>query len=125
MEVLRILISIGPTETMHFQTWSDKAGNAPALTAVDPVANVSVTFPDFSSSGEDLKSNLIMPEPCPFISRSLPVCSVIRPTETKGIAMGVVKFLSDMGLLIGQSKEFFAFLTDLAEDADEARREID
>src|SRR5216117_1623380 len=38
-EVLRILISIGPTETMHFQTWSDKAGNAPPLTAVDPVTN--------------------------------------------------------------------------------------
>jgi hypothetical protein len=35
VEVLRILISIGPTETMHFQTWSDKAGNAPPLTAVD------------------------------------------------------------------------------------------
>src|SRR6266567_1353316 len=45
-EVLRILISIGPTETMHFQTWSDKAGNAPPLTAVDPVTGVSVTFPD-------------------------------------------------------------------------------
>ena len=27
-EVLRILLSIGPTETMHFQTWQDKAGNA-------------------------------------------------------------------------------------------------
>src|SRR5256886_15790982 len=26
-EVLRILLSIGPTETMHFQTWQDKAGN--------------------------------------------------------------------------------------------------
>ena len=125
VEVLRILISIGPTETMHFQTWSDKAGNAPPLTAVDPVTKVSVTFPDFSSAGEDLKSNLIMPEPCPFISKNLPICSVIRPTETKGIAMGVVKFLSDMGLFIGQSQQFFAFLTDLAEDADEARREID
>ena len=31
-EVLRVLLSIGPTETMHFQTWSDKAGNAPPLT---------------------------------------------------------------------------------------------
>jgi hypothetical protein len=41
VEVLRILISIGPTETMHFQTWSDKAGTAPQLTAVDPVTNVS------------------------------------------------------------------------------------
>ena len=44
-EVMRILISIGPTETMHFQTWSDKAGNAPSpLTAVVPVTGVSVTF---------------------------------------------------------------------------------
>ena len=45
VEVLRILMSIGPTETMHFQTWSDVAGNAPPLTAVDPVTGVSVTFP--------------------------------------------------------------------------------
>src|SRR5713101_9844558 len=71
-EVLRILISIGPTETMHFQTWSDKAGNAPALTAVDPVTGVSVTFPNLNAppfGGEDFQTNLIMPEPCPFISR--------------------------------------------------------
>src|SRR6266568_2965229 len=31
-EVLRILLSTAPTETAHFQTWHDKAGNAPALT---------------------------------------------------------------------------------------------
>jgi hypothetical protein len=121
-EVLRILISIGPTETMHFQTWQDKAGNAPMLTAVDPVTGVSVFFPNLTSASEELKANLIMPEPCPFISRDLPPCSVIRPTETKNIAKGVVKFLTQMGLFIGQSKEFFAFLNDLAEDADEARR---
>src|SRR5437870_12475665 len=29
VEVLRILISIGLTETMHFQTWQDKPGNEP------------------------------------------------------------------------------------------------
>lgn len=125
VEVLRILISIGPTETMHFQTWSDKAGNAPPLTAVDPMTGVSVTFPDLNSApfgGEEFQTNLIMPEPCPFLSRKLPPCSIIRPTETKGIAKGVVKFLTDMGLFIGQSPAFFAFLNDLAEDADEARR---
>ena len=121
-EVLRILISIGPTETMHFQTWQDKAGNAPMLTAVDPVTGVSVSFPDLTSASEDLKANLIMPEPCPFISAKLPPCSIIRPTETKDIAKGVVKFLTDMGLFIGQSPAFFAFMNDLAEDADEARR---
>ena len=48
VEVLRILMSIGPTETMHFQTWSDVAGNAPPLTAVDPVTGV---FGDIPRSG--------------------------------------------------------------------------
>jgi len=126
VEVLRILISIGPTETMHFQTWADKAGNAPALTAVDPVTGVSVTFPDLNSppfGGERFQTNLIMPEPCPFLSRKLPRCSIIRPTETRGIAMGVVKFLTAMGLFIGQSPAFFELMHDLAEDADRARRE--
>ena len=125
VEVLRILISIGPTETMHFQTWSDKAGNAPPLTAVDPVTGVSVTFPDLNSppfGGEDFQTNLIMPEPCPFLSRKLPPCSIIRPTETKGIAMGAVNFLTAMGLFIGQPPAFFELLHDLAEDADKARR---
>ena len=127
VEVLRILISIGPTETMHFQTWSDKAGNAPPLTAVDPVTKVSVTFPNLDAKpfgGPAFQANLIMPEPCPFISSSLPACSVIRPTNTSGIAMGVVNFLSNMGLFRGQSPAFFAALRDLAEDADAARREV-
>jgi hypothetical protein len=126
VEVLRILISIGPTETMHFQTWSDKAGNAPPLTAVDPNTGVSVTFPDLNSppfGGETFQTNLIMPEPCPFLRRKLPRCSIIRPTATRGIAMAVVNFLTAMGLFKGQSPGFFSYLHDLAEDADEARRE--
>jgi hypothetical protein len=123
VEVLRILISIGPTETMHFQTWSDKAGNAPPLT--DPTNGL--VFPDLNSppfGGETFKTNLIMPEPCPFLSRKLPIVSVIRPTETKGIAMGVVNFLTAMGLFIGQSPQFFELLKDLAADADAARRGV-
>jgi hypothetical protein len=125
VEVLRILISIGPTETMHFQTWSDKAGNAPPLTAQDPVTKVWVTFPNLNAKpfgGPDFQTNLIMPEPCPFLSRKLPRCSVIRPTETKGAAMGVVNFLTSMGLFRGQPGAFFRLIQDLAEDADEARR---
>ena len=120
-EVLRILISIGPTETMHFQTWSDKAGNAPPLTAVDPVTGVSVTFPDLAVNDEFLNKSLIMPEPCPFLDRSLPIVSIIRPTETRGVAMGVVRFLTDMGLFIGQSPAFFTLLNQLAQAADHAR----
>jgi len=120
--VLRILLSIGPTETSHFQTWHDKAGNAPALT--DP-NDSSLVFPDLNNPpSEDFQTNLIMPEPCPFLSRKFPVCSIIRPTETKGAAMGAVRGLMADGLFMGQSQKFFDLLRDLAEDADEARREM-
>jgi Ferritin-like domain len=126
VETLRILISIGPTETMHFQTWSDDAGDvAPLPAVVDPVTGVSVTFPDLNSppfGGEEFQTNLIMPEPCPFLSRKLPPCSIIRPTETTGIAMNVVTFLTDMGLFKGQSSGFFTLMKQLAQDADNARR---
>jgi hypothetical protein len=89
------------------------------------MTGVEVTFPDLNSApfgGEAFQTNLIMPEPCPFISPNLPRCSVIRPTQTKGIAMGVVKFLTAMGLFRGQSQEFFAFMTQLAMQADAAVR---
>src|SRR5436190_13301979 len=121
VEVLRTLMSIGPTETMHFQTWSDKAGNAPPLTAVDPVTGVSVTFPNLDVSNQLFKKNLIMPEPCPFLSRSLPIVSIIRPTNTNGVAMGALRFLTAMGLFRGQSPAFFAYMTQLAQAADAAR----
>src|SRR5437899_1620424 len=128
VEVLRILISIGPTETMHFQTWADKAGNAPQLTnIVDPVTKVSVTFPDLNSSpfgGEDFQTNLIMPEPTAFLSRKLPACSIIRPTATKGAAMGALAALTADGLFIGQSPAFFDFMRELATEADNAKRGI-
>ena len=124
VEVLRILISIGPTETMHFQTWSDKAGDAPPLTAVDPVTGVSVTFPDLEVDKELFNKSLIMPEPCPFLDPSLPIVSIIRPTKTQGVAMRALKFLTDMGLFIGQTPEFFAYMTKLAQDADAAQRGV-
>jgi len=123
VEVLRIVLSIGPTEAMHFQTWQDKAGNAPPLT--DP-SDPTLTFPNLNVSpfgGEDFQTNLIMPEPTVFLSRDLPACSIVRPTNTRGVAMGALQFLTASGLFLGQSKEFFAFLRDLAEDADDARRD--
>jgi hypothetical protein len=122
-EVLRILLSIGPTETMHFQVWHDKAGNAPALT--DPTNGL--VFPNLNSPGpnlEDLQTNLIMPEPTIFLSRMFPFCSIIRPTETEGAAMGAVKALTDDGLFRGQVPEFFTVLQGLAEAADAARHGV-
>ncbi|MGH9695422.1 MAG: ferritin-like domain-containing protein, partial [Bryobacteraceae bacterium] len=127
LEVLRILLSIGPTETAHFQTWHDKAGNAvndPLAPLTDP-NDKTLVFPNLNITpgGEDFQTNLIMPEPCPFLSRKFPVCSIIRPTATQGAAMGALKALTQDGLFIGQSREFFELLRDLAEDADEAKRE--
>ena len=119
-EALRILLSIGPTEAMHFQTWHDKAGNAPPLT--DPTNGL--VFPDLNSppfGGEEFQTNLIMPEPTIFLSRTFPIVSIIRPTETTGAAMAALNALTADGLFIGQSQAFFTLLTQLAQAADHAR----
>jgi hypothetical protein len=94
-EVLRVVLSIGPTEAMHFQTWQDKAGNAPAIT--DPTNGL--TFPDLSSAGELPQANLIMPEPCPFLNNIFPPCAIVRPTDTHGAATKAFATLTAMGLL--------------------------
>jgi hypothetical protein len=143
-EVLRILLSIGPTETMHFQTWQDKAGNAntnpngpPAnqpFTVTDfppPKGNGStVTFFDLhfppaqgGAATETTQANLIMPEPTPFLNRKFPICSIIRPTNTAGAAMGAAAALTADGLFRGQTDVFMELIQDLAADADRARRE--
>ena len=119
-EALRIVLSIGPTEAMHFQTWHDKAGNAPPLT--DPTNGL--VFPDLNSppfGGEEFQTNLIMPEPTIFLSRTFPIVSIVRPTETDGAAMGALNALTADGLFIGQTPAFFALLTELAQAADHAR----
>jgi len=132
VHVLRILLAIGPTETSHFQTWHDKAGNAivSKQTIIDPVTKVPVFFPDLTSAatppvGEDLQSNLIMPEPTVFFPE-LPntVCSIIRPTETRNAAQNALQGFVSMGAFIGQSQEFMSFVTKLAVAADQARRGV-
>jgi hypothetical protein len=106
---------------MHFQTWHDKVGNAPALT--DPTNGL--VFPDQNASplgGELHQTNLIMPEPTVFLNRKFPIVSIVRPTNTTGAAMGAVKALTSSGLFIGQSTAFFTALHNLAAAADEATR---
>ena len=118
-EVLRVLLSIGPTEAMHFQTWHDKAGNAPALT--DPTNGL--VFPNLNEppfGGEEFQTNLIMPEPTIFLEKKFPAVSIVRPTETKGAAMGAVNALTADGLFIGHSQAFFDALKKLASAADAA-----
>jgi rubrerythrin len=126
-EVLQIILGIGGAEVMHFQTWQDKAGNATPVTDFDPVNNSSVTFQDLKTGQpETLQANLIMPEPCAFISTSLPPCSIIRPTGAAHVsAMGAVNAFTSDGLFRGQSQAFLNFLKSLAAAADGARREME
>ena len=124
LEVLRILLSIGGSEIMHFQTWQDKAGNATPLTDFDPINNSTVTFTDLTTGQpETLQANLIMPEPCEFISPHLPACSIIRPTGPGQLdARGVINsFIADE-LFRGQIPAFFTLINSLASAADAARR---
>jgi hypothetical protein len=126
VEVLRIVVSIGGDEVAHFLEWVDFSGNGvqpPLAPFTDPTNGL--TFPNFDATPNPLlQTNLIFPVPCEFISPKLPNCAVIRPTDPEGIAAGAVKALTNDGLFIGQSDEFFDVLHDLAEEADEAQREF-
>ena len=120
-EVLRILVSIGGVEIDHFGLWHDKGGNAvaqPLALVIDPITGL--TFPDLNALNSDLaQTNLILPEPCDFISKELPKCSVIRPTTTKnGGAVATIKAFADDLLFLGQSAGFFSLVNRLAIEAD-------
>ena len=127
LEVLRILLSIGGVEIDHFGLWHDKLGNAvaqPLAGVTDP--ETGLAFPDFNSppfGGEDFQTNLILPEPCQFLSPELPPCSIIRPTSTANSgAVAAVKALTADNLFLGQPPAFFSAITALAVAADAAQR---
>jgi hypothetical protein len=124
-EVLRILVSIGGVEIDHFGLWHDKAGNAvnqPLAGVIDPVTGL--TFPDLNALNSELdQTNLILAEPCEFISKNLPDCSVIRPTSTKeGGAVATIKAFTEDLLFLGQIPAFFTLVNQLAVEADSVRR---
>ena len=115
---LRIVTSIGGTEVAHFEIWHDVVGHIPAVNSGD-----GLVFPDLEAN-EETDPALVMPAPCKFISADLPLCSVIRPTSTAlAGATAAVKFLTNTGLFLGQSQEFFDVLFHLAREADKAGRE--
>ena len=127
LEVLRIVVSIGGVEIDHFGLWHDKMGNAvsqPLAGVIDP--ETGVKFPDLNAppfGGEAFQTNLILPEPCEFISPDLPLCSVIRPSLTQfGGAVATIESFTADHLFDGQSPEFFATVMALAMAADAAER---
>jgi hypothetical protein len=73
---------------------------------------------------EDFQTNLIMPEPSPFLEQRLGAVSIIRPTSIEqGGAVATIKGFTADGLFIGQTTDFFRVINELAEEADKARRE--
>src|SRR5271163_1550543 len=139
LEVLKITQGIGGDEIAHFLEWVDFAGNAvqqPVAPVTDPVTGF--TFPNFflpinpnepPSAGNPnnvaIQPSLIFPVPCEFINADLPHVSIIRPLDDKfgGAVATIASFTAD-GLFVGQSKEFFKVVNQLAEEADAAQREF-
>ena len=127
LEVLRIIVSIGGVETNHFSLWHDKAGNAvaqPLAGVTDP--ETGVTFPDLNAKGGELnQTNLILPEPCEFLHKNLPDCSVVRPTlDRNGGAVAAIDGFTADRLFEGQSAKFFRTVRQLARQADAAERQV-
>jgi hypothetical protein len=126
VQVLQIVVSIGGDEVAHFLEWVDFSGNGvstPIAPFTDPTNGL--TFPNFNRAANPLlKTNLIFPVPCEFISANLPRCAVIRPTTPAGgiNAIGAVNFLTAEGLFIGQSPAFAKLAVQLANEADAAVR---
>src|SRR5712692_2669849 len=139
LEVLRVLLAIGPSETMHFQVWHDKAANAPNITdgnlsfpnlnsGVDPTTGATGSIGGGETVADLFQTNLIMPEPTFFLDSKFGPVSIIRPTSEAGGggAMAAVQSFVDDGLFIdpanNKSTGIVAVLKRLAEEADDARR---
>src|SRR3981081_539130 len=127
VEVLRIIVSSGGGEPNPFPLGHDKAGNAvaqPLAGVTDP--HTGVTFPDLNAKGGELnQTNLILPEPCEFLHKDLPDCSIVRPTldSTGGAVAAIDGFTADR-LFEGQSPKFFRTVRKLAREADAAQRQV-
>jgi hypothetical protein len=80
-----------------------------------------LSFPDLRD--DPGLNQAIFPEPCTFLRRGFPLCSVIRPgtTENAG-AVAAASGLVQSGLFEGQSQGFFDAVLALAEAADAAER---
>jgi Ferritin-like domain len=113
LDVVAILASIGPMEVYHFAVFQ---------TALERIRKLEgqggPNFPDFR---ENPNRGDIMPEPCIFLDKDLPLCSVIRPRNTNtGGAVAAATGLVKSGLFLGQSQAFFDAVVPLAEAADAA-----
>jgi hypothetical protein len=116
-DVLRIVGSIYATEAIHYAIFEDSLGGVSAFHN----SAGTLVVPDLTEG--KLGSSHVMPKRCTFFRRSLPTCSVIRPSSTENAgAVAAARALTASNLFMGQSQKFFATLFDLAHQADAAIR---
>jgi ferritin-like protein len=141
-DVLRILLSIGGVEIDHFSLWHDKGGNAIAQPLAGPMGltdpETGLTFPDFNNpvnqhnahlsaadqaaGSQMFQTNLILPEPCQFLSPDLPPVSIIRSTLTQnGGAVATIQAFTADNLFLHQSRAFFELVMNVATAADSVK----
>lgn len=118
LDVLRILAAIGPTEFYHFAAFHKSLERQ---TGFD--VDKDLVFPDFERNRN--LSEAIFPEPCAFLSRDFPLCSIVRPSNTENAgAVAAATGLVQSGLFAGQSQAFFDAVVALATAADAAQRQL-
>ncbi|MGI8745275.1 MAG: hypothetical protein ACR2NN_22425 [Bryobacteraceae bacterium] len=114
IDVLRILLGIGPSEAYFFASFHQSLEGIPAI------SGNGMVFPD-------VKANHLgghhIPHNCKFIQPGLPQACVIRPLTTKNSgAVNQIVSGTKAGLFKGQSQQFFDFFMGLAVKADAATR---
>jgi Ferritin-like domain len=125
LDVVSILGAIGPTEFYHFALFQT------ALEGIRPLGKKSdIDFPNLRKETKDKISDttrsvaeILTPFPCKFIDASLPLCSVIRPSNTANAgALAAASGLAASGLFAGQPAGFVDAVIALAMAADAAAR---
>jgi hypothetical protein len=117
LDAVEILAGIGPVEAIHFKIFEGALEELQAFTTPS-----GISFPAFEDLPDEA-AGAVMPKPCTFFSPSLPLCSVVRPTDPRiAGAIAALNALIGMNIFDGQSDAFFRFMTRLAREADAANR---
>src|SRR5262249_22818040 len=108
-------------------TFEGSLESLPPLKVPATATSPAMDFPDLKNNHTETPDNLdaagVMPDPCTFLRKEFPQCSVVRPTSTeKGGAGAAARAFIDSGLFMGQPKAFTDLLMDLATAANRAKR---
>lgn len=114
-DVRRIVSSIYATEAIHFAVFRQSLEGIPGFDSGDG----RLVIPNLTNGRS--QSRRVMPRPCDFLRKSLPACSVIRPSSpARAGARAAAGGLIASGLFTGQPPAFARAVAALAAAADGA-----